>query len=102
MYTADVLTMPASAIFALVKKIIDFWGESGARIAYAMEHSQPMTWKRTEDTQEEPSGEKPRVALDQTLHDRGETEEHHVACEPCVRREFLHLGQYKQTAGDLA
>jgi hypothetical protein len=61
-----------------------------------------MTWKRTENTQEETSGEKSRVALNQALHDRGEAEEHHVACEPRMRREFLHLGQYKQTARDLA
>jgi hypothetical protein len=61
-----------------------------------------MTWKRTEDAQEEPSGEKSRVALDQTLHDRSESEEHHVSCEPRMRREFLRLSQYKQTARDLA
>jgi hypothetical protein len=58
--------------------------------------------KRTEHTQEKSSGEKPRVAFYQTLHDRGESKEHHVSCEPRMRREFLRLGQYTQTAEDLA
>ena len=61
-----------------------------------------QSWKRTDDTQEESSGEKSRVALYQALHDRGEAEEHHVACEPRMRREFLRLGQYTQTAEGLA
>jgi hypothetical protein len=66
-----------------------------------MEHSQTLTWKRTEDTQKESSGEKPRIALHQALHDRGEAKKHHVSCEPRMRREFLHLSQYKQMVGIL-
>jgi hypothetical protein len=67
-----------------------------------MERSQSLTWKRTEDTQEESGSEKPRVALHQALHDRGEAEEHHVSGEPRMRREFLHPSQYKQVVGILA
>jgi hypothetical protein len=44
----------------------------------------------TKDAQEESSGEKTRIALYQTLHDRDKAEQDHVSSEPCVRRELLH------------